>query len=219
MTLWAAAALYFDVRIPWLRVPLAALYVLGLLAVWVLVKRRWLAAGLTAGGFALVLAWWFTLQPSNERDWQPDVAVLPYADINGSQVTLHRIRNCDYRTETDFDVRYYDKTFDLDKLRTADLYMVYWGSPNMAHTMVSFGFEGGDYVCFSIETRKQKGQGYSAIKGLFRQFELIYIVGDERDLVRLRTNYRQGRGGLPLPADRFARKGARILPRLPAPRE
>jgi Domain of unknown function (DUF4105) len=190
--LWSVAALYFDVRLPWLRVPLAALYVLGLLAAWVLVKRRWLAAGLTAGGFALVLGWWFTLQPSNERDWQPDVAVLPYADINGSQVTLHRIRNCDYRTETDFDVRYYDKTFDLDRLLTADLCMVYWGSPNMAHTMVSFGFEGGDYVCFSIETRKQKGQGYSAIKGLFRQFELIYIVGDERDLVRLRTNYRQG---------------------------
>ena len=179
VTLWATAALYFDVRIPWLRVPLAVLYVLGLLAAWVLVKRRWLAASLTAGGFALVLAWWFTLQPSNERDWQADVAVLPYADINGNQITLHRIRNCDYRTETDFDVRYYDKAFDLDKLRTADLYMVYWGSPNMAHTMVSFGFEGGDYVCFSIETRRQKGQGYSAIKGLFRQFELIYIVGDE----------------------------------------
>jgi hypothetical protein len=70
--------------------------------------------------------------------------------------------------------------------------MVYWGSPSMAHTMVSFGFEGGDYVCFSIETRKEKGEGYSAIKGLFRQFELIYIVGDERDLVRLRTNYRRG---------------------------
>ena len=191
-TLWAVAALYFDVRVPWLRVPLAAVYALTVPTLWILIKRRWLAAGLTAGGFALVLAWWFTLQPSNERDWQPDVAVLPSADINGNQVTLHRIRNCDYRTETDFDVRYYDKAFDLDKLRTADLYMVYWGSPNMAHTMVSFGFEGGDYVCFSIETRKQKEQGYSAIKGLFRQFELIYIVGDERDLVRLRTNYRRG---------------------------
>jgi len=89
-------------------------------------------------------------------------------------------------------VRHCDKTFDLDTVRTADLYMVYWGSPNMAHTMVSFGFEGGDYVCFSIETRKEKGEGYSAVKGLFRQFELVYIVADERDVVRLRTNYRQG---------------------------
>jgi hypothetical protein len=197
-TLWAVAALYFDVRVPWLRLPLAAGYALGVLAVWIFVKRRWRAAGATAGGFALVLAWWFLLQPSNDRDWLPDVAVLPYADVEGNRVTVHNIRNCDYRTETDFDVRHHDKTFDLEKIRTVDLFMVYWGSPHMAHTMVSFGFEGGlpaqagDYVCFSIETRKEKGESYSAIKGMFRQFELIYIVGDERDLVRLRTNYRQG---------------------------
>ncbi|MCU0772199.1 MAG: DUF4105 domain-containing protein [Verrucomicrobia bacterium] len=192
LTTWAAAGLYFDVRIPWLRAPLAVAYVLVVLTVLVLIKRRWLTAGLTAGGFTLVLAWWLALQPSNDLDWQPDLALLPYADLNGSQVTLHNIRNCDYRTETDFDVRHYNKTFDLGQIRTADLYMVYWGSPHMAHTMVSFGFEGGDYVCFSIETRKEKGEGYSTIKGLFRQFELIYVVADERDLVRLRTNYRQG---------------------------
>jgi hypothetical protein len=192
LTAWAAAALYFDVRVSWLRWPLAAAYVLAVLAVGVFVRRRWLAVGLTAGGFAFVLMWWFTLRPSNDRDWQPDLAVLPYAEIDGNKITLHNIRNCDYRTETDFDVRHYDRIFDLDELRSADLYMVYWGSPYMAHTMMSFGFEGGDYVCFSIETRKEKGEGYSAIKGLFRQFELVYVVADERDLVRLRTNYRQG---------------------------
>jgi hypothetical protein len=192
LTAWAVAALYFDVRVASLRAPLAGVYALGMLAVWIFVKRPWLKRGLTAGGFVLVLAWWFSLQPSNERDWQPDLAVLPYADISGSQATLHNIRNCDYRSETDFDVRHYDKTFNLDKLQSADLYMVYWGSPSMAHTMVSFGFEGGDYVCFSIETRKEKSEGYSAVKGLFRQFELIYVVADERDLVRLRTNYRKG---------------------------
>jgi hypothetical protein len=192
LTLWAAAALHFDVRVGWLRTPLAVAYVLAVLVMWFLVKSRWLKTALTVGGFALVLAWWFSLKPSNDRDWQPDVAVLAHADIEGNQVTIHNIRNCDYRTETDFDVRHYDKTFDLDKIRTADLYMVYWGSPNMAHTMVSFGFEGGDYVTFSIETRKEKGEGYSAVKGLFRQFELVYIAADERDVVRLRTNYRQG---------------------------
>jgi hypothetical protein len=191
--LWAAAALYYDVRVPWLRAPLAAIYGVATLAVWVKARRRsrWLAAGLILCGFALVLAWWFTLKPSNDRDWQPDLAALAYADIDGNRLTLHNIRNCDYRTETDFDVRYDDRTFDLDKLRTADLYMVYWGSPYMAHTMMSFGFEGGEYLCFSIETRKEKGEGYSAVKGLFRQFELIYIVADERDVVRLRTNYRK----------------------------
>lgn len=191
-TLWALAALHFDVRIPWLRTPLMVLYALALVAGWVLVKGWWRKLGITLAGFVVVLGWWLTLKPSNDRDWQPDVAVLPYADVNGDQVTIHNIRNCDYRTETDFDVQHYDKTFDLDKLHSADLYMVYWGSPAMAHTMVSFGFAGGDYVCFSIETRKEKGEGYSAVKGLFRQFEVTYVVADERDLVRLRTNYRVG---------------------------
>ncbi len=191
LTLWAVAALYFDVRVEWLRLPLAAIYGLGMLVVWAWARRPWKAL-VTAGGFLLVLGWWLSLKPSNDRNWQPDVAVLPYADITGNQVTIHNIRNCDYHTETDFDVQRYDRTFNLDALRTVDLYLVYWGSPNMAHTMVSFGFTNGDYVCFSIETRKEKGEDYSAVKGLFRQFELTYIVADERDLVRLRTNYRSG---------------------------
>src|SRR6185295_1115204 len=96
----------------------------------------WRKLGLTAGAFLVVLAWWLSLKPSNDRDWQPDVAVLPYADIEGNKITVHNIRNCDYRTETEFDVRHYDKDLDLDKLRSADLYMVYWGSPYMAHTMM-----------------------------------------------------------------------------------
>jgi hypothetical protein len=191
VTLWATAAIYFDARILWLRLPLAAVYASEILAVWIWVGRPWKAA-VTGASFVVVLIWWLSLQPSNSRDWLPDVAVLPYADIAGNQITIHNIRNCDYRTETDFDVRHYDKTFNLDKLLTTDLYLVYWGSPNIAHTMVSFGFDSGDYVCISIETRKEKGEGYSALKGLFRQFELTYIIADERDLVRLRTNYRQG---------------------------
>lgn len=192
LTLWATAALYIDLRVPWLRAPLAVAFLAAVLAVWIRAKGGWLKTGLTAGGFAPVLAWWLTLQPSNDRDWQRDVATVAYADIEGSKVTVHNIRDCDYRTEADFDPRYHDKTFDLDRVRTADLFMVYWGSPYMAHTMVSFGFEGGEFLCISIEARKEKGEGYSAVKGFFRQFELIYVVAEERDLVRLRTNYRQG---------------------------
>ena len=192
MTAWSAAALYFDIRTSWLGGPLAIVYVVAVVWVWIVVKGRRMKALLTLAAFGLVAAWWFTLKPSNEGNWQQDVARTPYAEVAGNQVTIHEIRDCDYRTETDFDVRYYDKTVDLNRLRSVDLFMVYWGSPHIAHTMVSFGFEGGDYLCFSIETRKEKGESYSAIKGFFRQFELIYVVGDERDLVRLRTNYRKG---------------------------
>src|SRR5204863_2170724 len=108
----------------------------------------------------------------------------------GDRLAIRNIRNCHYRSESDFDVRHYDKTFDLQKLRTADLFLIYWGSPSIAHTMVSFGFDGGDYVCISIETRKEVGESYSAIRGFFRQYELTYVIADERDLVRLRTNFR-----------------------------
>jgi hypothetical protein len=111
--------------------------------------------------------------------------------VKGEQVTIHNIRNLNYRTETDFDVRYYDKTFDLDRLDAVDLIAVYWMGDAIAHIMVSFGFQEQDFVTFSIETRKEQGEDYSTLKGFFKQYELIFIVGDERDLIRVRTDYRK----------------------------
>lgn len=151
--------------------------------------NRWTRLGFLAV-FAVVVAWWLLMPPSNNRSWQPDVALLPWAEVDGSRITIHNIRNCDYRSETDYTVRYYDKTFDLAALNSLDLSLVYWGSPYIAHTMLSFGFEGNEFVCFSVETRKEIGEEYSAIKGFFRQYELTYVVADERDLIGLRTNYR-----------------------------
>lgn len=156
-------------------------------------KRKRRAWGAFLVLFALVFAvWWLLIPPSNHRNWQPDVAVLPWAEVKDNLVTVHNIRNVEYRTETDYTVRHYDRRFDLTGLRSVDLFLVYWGSPSIAHTMLSFGFEDGSYLCFSIETRKEVGEEYSAIKGFFKQFELTYVVADERDVVRLRTNYRTG---------------------------
>ena len=188
---WSTAAVYYS-NLPtvWLRGLAAMVFGLALIGVLVRVRPKWLARLVCFGAFGVVVIWFLLIPPSNDRDWLPAVAVLPYAEVSDQRVTIHNIRNCDYRTETDYTVRHYDKTFDLAKLQSVDFFVVYWGSPMIAHTMMSFGFEGGDYVCFSIETRKEKGESYSAIKGFFRQFELTYVVGDERDLVRLRTNYR-----------------------------
>jgi hypothetical protein len=190
-TAWALAALFFDIRIPALRGFLLVSYVLTLAMIWMKIKRRFMAYGLSMACFGIVFLSWLLIPPSNARSWQPDVAILPFADIKGEQVSLHNIRYCKYRTESDFEVEHYDKILDLGSLKTVDLYLVYWGSSLIAHTMVSFGFAGGDYVCISIETRKEKGENYSAIRGFFRQFELIYVIADERDLVRLRTNFRK----------------------------
>jgi hypothetical protein len=191
MTAWAALAIYYsDLPSEPLRLGLAAAFALGTAAAFLLVhNRRWSLVGFAAA-FAVLLLWWTSIQPSNERDWQKEVAVLPYATRDGDLVTLHNVRNFDYRTEQDFEARYDDRTFDLRKLDAVDLIAVYWAGDAIAHIMVSFGFA-GDHVAISIETRKEKGEAYSPLAGFFRRYELIYVVGDERDLIRVRTNYRR----------------------------
>lgn len=153
-------------------------------------RWRWQAVAGHFVLFSVLVAWWFGIEPSNERDWQTDVAVLPYAIIEGDVITVHNIRNFDYRSETDYTPAYYDKRFDLRKLEAVDMVVSYWMGPAIAHVFLSFSFEGGDNLAISIETRKEKGEDYSSIKGFFRQYELIYVVADERDVIRLRTNYR-----------------------------
>ena len=153
-------------------------------------RWRWRAIGVQAVLFVVLLAWWRGIEPSNARDWQADVAKLPRATIEGDVVTVHNIRNFDYRSETDYTPASYDKRFELSRLEGVDLVAVYWMGPAIAHIFVSFAFAGGEQLAISIETRKEKGEGYSTIKGFFRQYELYYVVADERDVIRLRTNYR-----------------------------
>jgi hypothetical protein len=191
MTAWGSLAIFFSYLPHAARPALSVLFALVQLAVLFFLKPKGLAFAVFFALFAMVLAGWFSMKPSNHREWQADVAVLPYADIKGDRVTVHNIRNCDYRSETDYTARYYDQTFDVSKLDSIDLYLVNWGIPYISHTMLSFGFQGKKYLCISIETRKEVGEDYSTIKGFFRQYELMYVVADERDLVRLRTNYRK----------------------------
>ena len=190
---WMALAIYFDLAKgpTWLRAGLGLLVpVAALLALLVIRRRRWVVVVAIAAAFVVVLLAWFSLRPSHARDWQPDVATLPYAEVRGDHLIVHNVRNADYRTETDYTVRLQDRDLDLSKLRSLDLFLIYWGSPLIAHTILSWGFSDGQYLAISIETRKEKGESYSAVRGFFRQYELFYVVADERDVVRLRTNYR-----------------------------
>jgi hypothetical protein len=191
LTAWAALAIYYsDLGREPVRIGLAAAFALGTLGAFLfLPNRRRTLLGFGAA-FAIILLWWLSIEPSNERDWQPEVAVLPHATQDGDLITLHNVRNFDYRTEQDFVARYDDRTFDLRKLDAVDLLAVYWAGDAIAHIMVSFGF-GPDHVAFSIETRKEKGEAYSSLAGFFKRYELIYVAGDERDLIRVRTDYRR----------------------------
>ena len=192
---WGALAIYYsDLPGAVLRMILAVVFACFALAVLVgLVLPRWrrLALGTYLVVFAGLLAWWHTIAPSNDRDWKPEVAVLPYVTFEGEQVTVHNIRDFDYRTETDFTTAYYDKTFDLRQLQSADLIASYWAGPAIAHIFLSFGFGPDDHLAVSIERRDERSEEYSTIKGLFKQYELFYVVADERDVVRLRTNVRR----------------------------
>lgn len=131
------------------------------------------------------------LVPSNDRTWSPDQATLPYAVMRGDEVDVHNIRNCAYFSTDDYVLQHYDKTFRLDDLETVDFIVVpFTKNSRLAHTMLSFGFRGDEYLAVSVEIRKELGETYAAWKGSLRQYELMYVLGDERDLIRLRTNFR-----------------------------
>ena len=154
-------------------------------------RPRWRAQVAVAGAIALVAVWELMIPASNTRDWQPQVAEAPYVEIDGDRIVIHDFRNFDYFSKTDFLPRWETKTVHLSNLRTVDFFTNFWGPNLICHTFVSFDFGPEGYVCISIETRPAKGQTYSAIAGLYRQYELYYVIGDERDIVRLRTNFRR----------------------------
>ena len=190
LTLWAVAALYVDLRIPALRIPVTLIYVVGIITILFKLKRSW-AAALCFAGFCSVLAWWLALKPSNDGNWQPDSDRTAWAEMDGDRVTIHNLRNCDYRTETDYTNCWSDRTLYLSQIRAADFFLTNWGIPFASHPIVSFQSGDNEHVAFSIEARYKAGQAYSTILGFFRQFGLIFVAADERDVIRLRTNYRK----------------------------
>jgi hypothetical protein len=195
MTAWGALAIYYS-NLPGegLRTILAALFAFfGIaLLIWYLFSTKRTRPCLTFFVvFLLLVAWWSTIPASQDRDWAPEYAKPAYATIKGDLVTIHNIRNFDYRTETDFTPRYYTKTLDLRQLDSVDVIASYWMGDAIAHIFLSFGFAGKDFIAISIETRRERHESYSTIAGFFKQYELFYVVADERDLIRLRTNYRK----------------------------
>jgi hypothetical protein len=186
---WALGALWYDFPMR----PQAAAVAFGSVLLFLLVVMRGCVRKAVAwiGASCAVLVWWLTLQPRGDRDWQPDVAQTAWADIDGDVITLHNVRRCDYRSVSDYTPRWETRTVRLSQVTGIDFAITYWGSPYMAHPIASFQFADAPPLCFSIETRKEVGEKYSAIGGFYRQYELIYVVADETDVIRLRTSVRQ----------------------------
>lgn len=187
---WGALAIYYN--LPWEGMRLAAALVFLIFGIWALWYSRSPAAlAIFAALFLGVLVWFNSIKPSHDRPWRPEVAVMPRAFIDGDRVRITGVRNFEYRSRDDFTVRYEEREVYLSHLNSLDFYVSYfWPDSPVAHTFVSFGFDNAPPISVSIETRPEIGEGFDPLPSLFKQFELIYVVGDERDLVRVRTNYR-----------------------------
>ena len=189
-SIWGMLALFYA-TLPWDWVRWVLMLAFGAAIVWSLLqdcKPRRLRV--FAGIFLSGLIGFICLSPSHDREWRQEVAVLPRAMIDGDRVRLTGVRNFDYRTREDFDVSYEEREVLLSELTSVDLFLSYWSDGPIGHTFVSFNFEDVPPVCISIEARLETGERYSALGSNFKRHELIYVVGDERDIVRSRTNYR-----------------------------
>lgn len=190
--LWSFGALYFSpIQPETFRIAISYAYLAVIpLAILILRSKKW-AVILPLIGFLCVLAYEWQIPPKKDALYQPQVAKTAYAELRGDTIILHNVRNNDYRSVNDFDSRWETREYDLKDLRTLDVFVNYWGVEAVAHVFVSFGFADGKYLAVSIEYRPEIGEKYGTFNGLFKQYEIIYVWADERDIVRLRTNYRK----------------------------
>lgn len=187
---WATLAIYFS-NLPWawVRGVLAAAFLaFGVWALW-LTRRPRMAVAFGAL-FLGVLGWWVSIQPSHDRPWRPEVAVMPRATIEGDRVRISGVRSFDFRSRNDFTPRYEERELSLSQLTAVDFFVSYWQVGPMGHTFLSFVFDDAPPLSISIEARPEIDESFEPLGSLFKQFELIYVVGDERDIVGVRTNHR-----------------------------
>jgi Domain of unknown function (DUF4105) len=188
---WATLAIYYS-NLPWAELRLGLAGAFAAFAIWACwLSRRPHMSLVLIVLFLGVVVWWISITPSHDRNWRPEVAVMPRAIIDGDRVRITSVRNFDYRSRNDFTVRYEEREVWLSHLTALDFYVSYWSEGLVGHTFLSFIFDNAPPLSISIETRPEVGEGFSPIASLFKQFELIYVVGDERDLVGVRTNHRK----------------------------
>lgn len=188
---WATLAIYYS-NLPWPELRLGLAIAFAAFAIWGLwLSRRRHMRAAVAVLFLGVVAWWVSIAPSHNRNWRPEVAVMPRAFVDGDRVRLTGVRNFDYRTRNDFTVRHEEREVQLSHLVGLDFYVSYFMEGPVGHTFLSFMFDNAPPLTISIETRPEVGEGFAPIASMFKQFELIYVVGSERDLVGVRTNHRR----------------------------
>jgi hypothetical protein len=190
LVIWGTLAIWFWPGLPvGVRLAVAiAFAALGIWALWLARSRKVLLA--FAGLYAVLVVAWTAIAPQLDRHWRPEVAVLPRAYVSGDRVRLAGVRDFSYRSTDDFTPRYREREVQLSRLTGVDFYISYWMPGPIGHTFLSFVFDDVEPVSISIEARPEAHEGFAPVGSLFKQFELIYVVGEERDIVGVRTNHR-----------------------------
>lgn len=186
---WANLAIAYQFQGP-AAASVGACMILDLLAaatLAALVLRRYRRTLLIyAGAYTVFLIWSGSISASNRKNWTADVSRPVTGVVDGDRLVVRNVRNFSWHTETDYTAHWEQRSYDLAKLQSLDLFLGYWMGPAIAHPIVSFGFADGRYLDFSIELRRTQGDQYSAVAGFFKTHELVYIGADERDLLNLR---------------------------------
>lgn len=190
VSLWMAGAIHFDLcrGTKW-GLLAAADWIVAVVVALIVWRPLWQPFLVWLGITGLFLLWWFRQKPSNDRDWDPAVAVLARAERDRDAVTIHNLRNFDYRSLDDFTPRYETRTVHLSNVTGVDLILFNWGSAIMSHPVLVFDFGPDGRVCISIEVRYQRNQKYLILRSLYRFYELVFLAADERDAILRRTKY------------------------------
>ena len=192
-TAWVCGALWYQLPVSrgWRIAALVASALLGLATLVLCWRHQGMRAlPAYAVAFTVVLGWWAGIQPTGQRDWADDVARQTRATVQDRFITFDQVRDFEWRSETDYTVRWKTARYDLDTVETVDVATSYWMGPAIAHTLVSFGFRDGRYLTFSIEIRKRRGEAFSSIAGFFKHFEATLVAAEESDILRTRTHAR-----------------------------
>ena len=190
---WGSGALWFRVAGgPRSRGAAVTAWVLFTLATLLAMGRGHASMGLATfmAAFIVILVWWLRIEPANGREWADDVAQMTTGEVQGDRVVVHNVRNFDWHTPAEYAQRWETRTYDLGRLSCVDMVLSYWTVQAIAHVLISFGFDDGQHIVFSVEIRREKNESFSAIGGFFKKFELSIIACDERDVIRVRTNVR-----------------------------
>lgn len=194
LLLWGTLALYYQLQsggvLRWLIIALWTSFSAFLLWGWWRSGSLWqlLCVSLL---LMVVIVWWINVKPSHNRVWAADVAQLTTAEVTGTQVTLHNVRNFDWITKDEAKVQWETRSYDIDEIQSVDMFLSYWMGPAIAHTLVSFGFSNGEQLVWSVEVRREANEAFSSVGGFFKQFEMSVVAADENDIIRLRTNKRE----------------------------